>query len=181
MTRWMIVAAISLVIFSVAAMDVFLGSTLISLITEWVEPGGKFGHDFHISMLELHVVMGSVTSLISLVMLWDQKQTEKAKKSPVIIELSHNTVMGRWRDYNDVLIGAPFSDERDVVADGKVLLRAINSIVKTYSEKKGGWAARIFVEIRLTTDKGEALSQGETALIEKIIAHSFAENGVVVA
>lgn len=124
-------------------------------------------------------VMGAVCCFFAIVILIFGLLEKKARENPLVIELSHNTALGSWGDKKDVMIGAPFSDDRDLIANGKVLLNSINKIIETYSKQKGGWRARMFVAIRPKMSDRRRLSEGERALIEKVLDNSFADDGSV--
>ena len=181
MTRLMWLALASCVLFLIAIIDFHWGGFVVSMISEHVESGSGFDAEFYTAFYELQAYMGLLMSGIGFVVISDVEAMKSAKRNPLVIELSRNTAMGHWIKGKDVLIGAPFSDDKDLAADGNTLVKTVNNIIRAFTTKKGGSNASLWVEIRVKSEDGQKVSQGEMALLEKVLAQSIANNGAIIA
>lgn len=132
-----------------------------------------------LEMVAFHSVMIGILSLVMMLVFHSQSLEEDAKNNPLVIEIMENTLIGRWDNKKDILIGAPFSADEELVSKSDILVKGINQIIDTIRKEKGGSKAHLFVALCPKMPENKALSESQRSLLSQVIEQSGISRGAI--
>lgn len=165
---------IFLMVMLIASVTVMLDGFVFNVVIEDPVNVFSFEEASFADLAVVHSMMIGLLCVIGLVIFYAEHVQAKARMNPLVIEVYKNTLIGKYSDQKDVLIGVPFSSDQGLVANTDMLVKGINQILKVAKKEKRSSKAHFFVELHpKITENGVFLDQDEASLREAIERSEF--------
>lgn len=168
-----------LLIMLVASVSVILDGFVFNKAIEGPINVFSFSEATFADLAVVHAMMIGMLCLVGLVIIKAEHSVLKARKNPLVIEIRKDTLIGRWNNQKDVLIGAPFSSENSLVSNADVLIKGMNQILNVIKKEKGGSKAHRFVALCPKKTEKQVFSDDERAILECVIECSEFRSGAI--